>query len=640
MQNTMTQAQPITIRLEWVAVLALALFSLVLRLASLDVVPMNPVETAPALAAWRSVSPDASGSALVADSPLVFWSQRLAFGLLGGELFTARMLTALAGVALGLTPLLFRDLLGQNRVLILALLLTVSPLILTASRMSSEMVWALLLALLGLWAVWRFSVVRLPAYGIGATVLFGAMAFLSGPGGLLLTVILIAAAALALWLMPEGDDTGDRLALLRDWPWRSGLLVAALVVAVVSTGFLLYLSGLSMLGELLNTFLTGLTQSQPDAPLFFPLLVALFYEPWLWLLAGVGVFMLVRQDRMTLIERFLAMWVVVGVIVSVVYAGGTADNGLWLVVPLAGLPSAALSYALEELDVDLLWIGDFFGDEHFSLATARSAKWIVGAVVFGLLVIAALHFQIAMREFLTVPGGSLSDYLDRVSVRQPEPSPGMSLIWFLMSLLFIVVGGFFAASIWGNEITVQGLLIGFGGFLVLSAVAVGWTLAVTRSGQPEELYYTEATSEHAGLLRDTLEELAYRETMGYPMIPVAVMAPDTGVVAWAVRDFSNAYFIADVEQAWQEQVILIPETAMMVSSEPGALRLPELGGSYLGQRFVMTYRWSSDFLEGFDFLPWWGMRETRIPRQVAQAYILWLRQDIYDSAPYQSAPVG
>lgn len=640
MQKAITQAQPMTIRLEWVAVLALVLFSLVLRLASLDIVPMNPVETAPALAAWRAVSPDAPGSALVADSPLVFWSQRLAFGLLGGEMFTARLLTALAGVALGLTPLLFRDLLGQNRAMILALLLTVSPLMFTASRMSSEMIWAVLLVLLGLWAAWRFSVMRLPAYGVGATVLFIMMVFLSGPGGLLLAVILIAAAVLALWWMPEDDDTDNRWALLRDWPWRSGLLVAVLVIVVVSTGFLLYPSGLSMLGEMLNTLLTGLTQSQPNAPLFFPLVVALFYEPWLWLLAGVGVFMLVRQDRMTLVERFLAMWVVVGVIVGVVYAGGTADYALWLVVPLAGLASAALSYALEELDVDLLWIGDFFGDEHFSLTTARIAKWIVGAVAFGLLLIAALHFQIAMREFLTVPGGSLSDYLDRVSVRQPEPSPGMSLIWFFMSLLFIVVGGFFAASIWGNEITVQGLLIGFGSFLVLSAVAAGWNLAVARSGQPQELYYTEATSEHAGLLRETLEELAYRETMGYPMIPVAIMAPDDGMVAWMVRDFSNAYFITDVEQAWQEQVILIPEAAMIVPNEPGALRLPELGGSYLGQRFEVAYSWSSGYLEGFDFLPWWGMRETRIPRQVAQAYILWLRQDIYDSAPYQSAPVG
>ena len=282
---------------EFIAVLILISLSLMLRLVALGSVPIGDGEASQALSAWRSVSPQAPGEAIISDSPVLFWTQRVSFSLLGSNATLARFGTALAGIALSISPLLFRGLLGRARAYLFAILLTVSPVMLTASRFSSGAVWAMLFAVLGLWALWRYwdEENNHSLYGTLAIVASGALLFLAEPGGPVLALILSGAGLIVLFIMPlfapdEQDIPGDDwLAIVRerfsDWPWASGLFVSALTIVAVNTGFMLLPDGLRMLGALLEEFLRGFVHSQ-DTPAFFPFIVSLFYEPWLWGLAS------------------------------------------------------------------------------------------------------------------------------------------------------------------------------------------------------------------------------------------------------------------------------------------------------------------------------------------------------------------
>src|SRR5690606_21966466 len=121
--------------LEVIAYSVLIALTLALRLIALGDVPISTGEVTPAVAAWRTVMPQSPVvPEVLPDSPAVFWAQRTAFTLLGANEMSARLLTALAGSLVVLTPLLFHDLLGATRSLLLAALLMASPVLMITSR--------------------------------------------------------------------------------------------------------------------------------------------------------------------------------------------------------------------------------------------------------------------------------------------------------------------------------------------------------------------------------------------------------------------------------------------------------------------------------------------------------------------------
>ena len=75
--------------------------------------------------------------------------------MLGASEFSLRIVTVFASVLLILSPLLFSRLLGKTRTLIFVLLLAFSPTLLANGRMDSPIVWTMLMAVVGLWSLWR-----------------------------------------------------------------------------------------------------------------------------------------------------------------------------------------------------------------------------------------------------------------------------------------------------------------------------------------------------------------------------------------------------------------------------------------------------------------------------------------------------
>jgi hypothetical protein len=233
------------------------------------------------------------------------------------------------------------------------------------------------------------------------------------------------------------------------------------------------------------------------------------------------------------------------------------------------------------------------------------------------------------RGFLSIPGGTLSGFVDQIN-DQAFNRYANSVVWFFIGALLLSVGYFLVASVWGRRLPGHALLLGVAVFAIVGNVGSGWRVAVERADNPVEPWHTITTDPDVRTLRETLQDLAFRETKGFPGIPVAVMADDDGVLAWQLRDFASVRFVDGPAETWREQIAILPV-------EIG--EAPELGGSYVGQRIQLTRTWSSSALQGFDFLAWWALQQTRfgvepVPRE---AYILWVRQDIYDSQRFDAS---
>ncbi|MBZ0285980.1 MAG: glycosyltransferase family 39 protein [Anaerolineae bacterium] len=612
-QDPPAQSSGAVISIEFVAYALLLLLAFVLRFAQLDAIPLTNAEARQALAAWRVVQPDAVGSAIVPESPLLFMLHSLSFTLLGGSEFAVRSWTALGGIALILTPLLFRGLLGRGRAFILSVLLTFSPVLLVASRTDSAVVWTVLAGVLALWALWRYFDTAQSRYTVFATVLILTAALLTDPTGFVLIFILGGAGLLAFWITPREslDETPSPSATIasiarerwQTWPWQSGLLVAAIVVALVSTLFMLYPAGLSAVSGLLGAFVGGLTTPRPDAPFMFPIVISLFYDPVMVVMGLTAIIWLLRKDALTFVERFLIGWLIFGVLASVAYAGTGPEHALWIVLPLTGLASSLVVGMLARSEHPLWW------------DVPAWSKWVVMLISVALLGMFALHVQAFARALVNSPEGSF----------QLLNSNTASVVWVIISLLFMVIGFFLASSIWGLDSTLQGAALGLLVFGLVTSLGSGWRAAVVTADNPVELWNREPVSKDVFLLRQALYEVADRQTNGFPKIPVMALVPDDGVIAWELRDFVNVRYISNVADARTQEIALLPEM-----NEP-----PDLGGSYVGSRFDVVANWSPQSVQFADLLAWWLQRKTRLQSDPVDTLVLWLRQDVYNGVPYQ-----
>jgi hypothetical protein len=630
------QGRGYVVSVEWVAYAALLLVALAFRLMSLGDVPISVGEAPDALAAWRTLSPEVEAfpEEAVTDSPSLFWAQKVGFTLFGDSEFASRLLTALAGTALVFTPLLFRADLGRTRTFILCLLLAFSPVALLASRFSAGAVWSMLFAMIGTASFRRYWATSHASHGVGAITAFAALLFLSEPGGIVLALLLLGAAVIAVILntVETIDETPNpapfaevrqRVAAM---PLLSGLALAAGLIVAVTTGFLTYQPGLSGVGELVGNFFTGWTQRPEDAPRFLPLLVSLFYEPILWVFAAIGLALLLRGRAFTLLDRFFLAWTGLALIAALLYAGAEPAHALWLTLPLAGLASYVLANCfMEEAS---LWGERIREEDTLGLANLRWARLLLIVVTLGLLAMLAMHLQVIGRNALQVEGGALNALLARAG--ESNSNLRVSLLWTFITIMFLIVGGLLSASVWGNTTTLQGMALGLLVFMLINGLSSTWNAGVAGAHQPVEPWHTRASAQDVPLLRETLIELAQRETMGYLDIPVTVVEnPATGltrdgVVAWVLRDFRRTTFVSDVNAARTAEIVV-----MQQQSDD-----PDLGGSYVGQPFTIVNQWDVTSQRGFDFISWWFQRQVRVQPVPAQEIVLWVRMDIYESVPF------
>jgi len=71
---------------------------------------------------------------------------------------------------------------------------------------------------------------------------------------------------------------------------------------------------------------------------------------------------------------------------------------------------------------------------------------------------------------------------------------------------------------------------------------------------------------------------------------------------------------------------------------PPAAEPPDLGGSYLGETFILQRDWNPNTLNFWQVGAWWFQRKTRVPGQPLQEVVLWVRQDVYNGVPFPGLP--
>lgn len=629
--TTHSGAVGLQISTEWVLYGLLVLFVLVVRVADLDIVPMSDVEATRALAAWHFVVPDAPGTPQAADSPIVFWLQAIGFSFLGGTEFAARLGGVLGGVILTLMPLLFRLRFGREFTFGWSLLLGLSAVPFIAARTSDPALWSAIFALGLLWALWQHHDTRQWHHALWAAA-FAAGLLLSGSGGLVLAVSLLLSALLNLWWLiakaPEERDTpGDDLVQasgewLRSLPLQAMLATLAFTVFVVSTGFFLYPTGLSITANALSGALTGLLQaSQPDAPFAHGLIALIVYEPILLILGGMGVGLLFMQRETSVASRFARIWSLVGLMLLLLYRGATPGDALWVVLPITWIVAYLAQAAVRDIEAPVFIFDDYFADS----SRFWWAKWVLGVIVLALLIMLTLHLQEVGRGLLEVPPNSSASILLDARFQTARGSALMVIFVVLLT----VVGFFLAASFWGNAITAQGYAVGGLLFLLVTGVSMGWSVAVANADNPAEIWHVSAISPDAYLMRETISDIADRDTLGFSELGINVLLDDNntitddGLIAWLLRDYENARFTGSLETLAREEIVILPASEVE----------PDLGGSYIGQSFVLRRTLSDGLTRGLDFPAWILQRRLRGEGWAEETAVVWLRLDVYDGVP-------
>jgi len=346
----------------------------------------------------------------------------------------------------------------------------------------------------------------------------------------------------------------------------------------------------------------------------------------LWIFGLVSLIGLLRRAEWTFIDRFLLVWLGVTFLASLFYAGGSAEHSLWFTLPLAVLSAYMLFGLFTDDRESVIWIGSEIADDVQRVRYVRIGRLITAIGMLALLFMFGMHLRIVSGAFLSIgtsvdgsPFTAISSLFERVMAGQ-QVLVRISVVWLMISALFMLIGYFLCASVWGSPTTLQGGALGLLVFGLFTGVSSGWGAAVSGASNPAELWHTTATSTDVFLLRRTLLDIAERQTGGFTELPIVAQAADDGVVAWVLRDFENARFTDTVEDAAGEGIAILP----------GTIEIPSLGGGYLGQTFLIEQTWSPAWLQGMDALAWWAQRRVRDGTQVSQVAVLWLRQDVFN----------
>lgn len=640
--HALQQPASISVRAEWLAYAALMLLSLVIRVSALGSVPLNDYEAQQSLHAWHTVEADAPGVYVASHNPLTYSFQLLTFSTLGASAFSARIAVALAGVALSLCPLLFRENLGATRVFIWSLLLTVLTTPVAAARIADGTTFMMLFTVLAIWMIRRFWYSRELPHAMGAVAFVTLMLALAGPSGIPLFVILLVSGWLAVWRtalsapqrmdLPGDDILQLSLKRLQDFPYKQVAFVPLSILFTVGTLFMLNPAGLQTIAESINVALTGFSQASNADAMRLGIIALLTYEPLLIVFALGGAWLIWKHGAVSYIDRFAAAWAAVATAGLFLYPGARPVDAMWVVLPLSLLASYGITQLMINRRMVVLWADqsdDDFDDSH-ELYTTRYwwVKWLISLGVLLLLLTAAAQFLQVGRSLLDVPADtSLSQLLERLSVSSyTRLSQGLGL--FVMTVVVAVILYLLMANTWGSGTCLQGIGIGFFWFMILSGLGGAWQIAVADNSNPAEYWHPAAISEDTRLLRQTLFDLAKRDSKGFPVLEVVIVreagvVDDKGLMGWLLRDFPNARFVGAAAMAADEPIIIMAE---------GEEAFVDLKGNYVGQKFLLRRRRSIARLDPWQLPAWWSQRRLRRDNvEAEEAVILWLRQDVYDN---------
>jgi len=580
--------QPV-VNVETAGYISLALLAAGLRFYQLGTSPLAAREASEAMAAWRLLHPGTGAASSVAPgSPLLFAGLLTTFALTGGGDAAARLLPALAGTALVLTPRLFRPWLGRGGALMAAAVLALSPSMIYVSRIVAPDTLALLcgVALMAaLMAYLRSGVIR---WLYAAAIALG-LGLISGP--LIYSILALSLlGALALWRQASHEVRASAQAAYvaaRNQPGLPARLGVTLAVTIVlgSTVLMAFPAGLGTAGDLLAAWLSGFSLSGPH-PWSHPLQLLALYEPAV-LLLGIGGLIWQRQKtndegRSEAVFRLSSFVILAALILALLRQGGALTEVLLVIYPLALLAGPPLADAVSNLG------------SLRRLQTSATAAWLAGGLVV-MLAFAALNL-VSYADLLPSDPATARNHL---LVAGLTPIVGLMLVVLLVS--------------WERGLWRAALLV-LAGVLLLYSWNAGWGLAQLRPDDPRELWVMQPTSKQVRLLVHTLENASLQRTGMIHSLPVTVQTTGDDVLAWYLRDFDKVTFLDKLGA----QVTTPAVVALDITPAPA------LGAGYRGEAFTLRTRRPAEGFGPADQVKWLVYRGGPDP-QPDERVVLWLQ---------------
>jgi hypothetical protein len=570
-----------TVRWIWIALLVIAV---ALRLPALNLVPLAPDETIAALGSLDATR--GGGWPQTGESPLLEVGNALLFFVLGAGDGVARLLPALAGVALVGLPFLWRKRLGEIGALVAAGLLTGSPLVLFASRRLEATILGLLGAGLLVTALMLVDDDAVPPRLWPALVVLGfGIGLTGGPSfydGLL--------SGVGAWLFYRWAS-GKAIALpSRRWarPAVEGLVVALLI----SIGLGFRWSGWDGPGDGLAAWLRTWRAAGVERP---GLSLLLLYEPLTLLLALLGLGLsFVRTEPFPLA---LGLWGLLALLLTSLRPGASPSAFAASIIPLVLLAGCGMRRLVTGVDRGLWkWVG---------------LHTLLGFILW-LPVGLAIANHAANNTYAVAPGSAILGGFAVVVL-------GVLLLAALQALLSVMF-----SLVVPTQVLWRDVLFGAAATLLVVQFGFAWGLAFLRPASPAEPAVTSATSSDVWNLRRTVDDLALSSARSRDMVEITVVDSDpilTAVIRWTLRDFPGL----QVAASWPEAtigVVVTPAETMPALSD---------AGSWKGMRFVATVAGAGAAPACQQLLPpncpdlakWYLYRKLPTGSVVAGQVILW-----------------
>jgi hypothetical protein len=554
-----------------------------MRLADLGRNPLTDVEAVHALTAastTTNASPFWNVDGAVAPVSASYYAfTAMIFQLFSASDAAARIVSALAGIILVLSPLVLRTRIGTTRSLIAVLVLALATSGWTIARTAGGSALSAAGLAVFVFLAWssdssndKRARLLLAAGALG-------LAFASGPMVIQGLFGLLAAFSLSRLLAFQHlkpFEEFERLIAV-----RSGLWISLAVMLLVASGVGFYWTGLAGLGESITKWLQGWTESGLHSAVAYVVMLV-SYEPLFVVVGLVGaVLAWWRRDSL---GQAASLWALGSFLMGLVYPARGAADLILVVLPLTLLVAYTVSILIER--IARRGIGLEFVGLASVLLVLTSSAWI-----------------------------SLVGYANGYILEYTTTDPGLILLVFSALIIMAVSLLLFFGLGWSWDVVIDAL--GATAALVLTAITLSaaWRLNFTSLATgAEELWRTEATTNGMRLLTDTIDTASLAYAGRTDEIVVDVQSELNPALAWALRDYN---------QAGAEYNFLLDPSPVVLALESNSAT--NLLADYMGQRLALKERrdWNGSLPP--NFLRWLVLHVA--PTDV-ERWVIWVRMDI------------
>ncbi|MGC9347034.1 MAG: hypothetical protein ACP5JG_02755 [Anaerolineae bacterium] len=509
------------VRWAWFALLVIAIASRLLRLGVPLLAPEEIARALPSLDAARG-----AGWPVATDSPLLLVGNGFLFTIFAVTDGFARLIPALAGVALVALPLLWRKEIGDLGALVAAGLLIISPLTLFGSRRLAPATPGVLTAGLIVTMLFRRGLDD-EAHRRWLSALFAGalgLGLVSGPS---FFDLLLPGLFVGYVLNRSGRDRSGWI------NWRLSLLAAALIGTGISIALGFRWSGWSGIADGFAAWITSWGEQNVGSGATGTLLL---YEPLLLLTVLVGIGLLMRrQTEDDIYPWAILLWGIATLLVTALRSGDALSLGA-AALPLALFGGVAVQQLMDGLSTEDCKGGGLH-------ALAAFVFWLPGVLAM------VQHARGVLYE----------DQMMLVLV-------GVIVLLALQALLVFL----FAMAV-RLDVLWRSALTGFAAVVLILQASFAFGLGFVRADSPIEPAVASATSEDLRHLRSTLSDIGVLRNQRWDALPVAIIEEDAELamlLRWVLRDF-HRLAVVDLWPADPGALVLTPEDVTLDRPPPG-----------------------------------------------------------------------